>query len=69
MAYLRLVLKAIFLALYVDVEDVTTLDLSDSIYILGTLKVHHAKRINKKIVDFTSIGKLKNFLLAFILFD
>ena len=69
MAYLRLVLKAIFLVLYVDVEDVTTLDLSDSIYILGTLKVHHAKRINKEIVDFTSIGKFKNFLLAFILFD
>ena len=40
-----------FIVLYLDAKDVTTLDLSDSIYTLETLKVHHARRINTDIVD------------------
>ena len=36
-------IKVFFIALYLDAKDVTTLDLSDSIYTLGTLKVHHAR--------------------------
>ena len=40
-----------FIVLFLDAEDATTLNLSDSIYTLGTLKLHHARRINTDIVD------------------
>ena len=40
-----------FIVLYLDAKDMTTLNLSDSIYTLGTLKVHHARQINRDIVD------------------
>ena len=51
-----------FIVLYLDAKDVTTLDLSDSIYTLGTLKVHHARQINTDIIDIYFNSKLRKFL-------
>ena len=37
--------------MYLDAANIESPDLSDSIYTLGTLKIHHVKRLNLNTVD------------------
>ena len=37
--------------MYLDAADIKSLDLSDHIYTLGTLKVHHVKRLDLNTVN------------------
>ena len=37
--------------MYLDRADIESLDLSDSIYTVGTLKIHHVKRLDLNTVD------------------
>ena len=40
-----------------DAKDIKVSDLSDSVYMLGTLKIHHVKRLNLKPGDLYLTGK------------
>ena len=37
--------------MYLDAANIESQDLSDSIYTLGTLKIHHVKRLDLNTVD------------------
>ena len=39
---------------YIDKSDVTVLDLSDAVYIYGTLQIHHLERVSKSKSPHTS---------------